>query len=165
MKIPKSNAEKEDLAIELTVNPDLVPCTFESNIKDIENHKMCAVTVDILPQTIQEEVQISVCVQSPLMAMPEIEFYSDLQEATSFTTYVFINEACEIPSLNIEIVAMIVSNVGMPKTLFKSSILPLNLVYELCRPQKDSAHKITININQSPASLATLFPGELISTV
>lgn len=162
MKIPKLNTDKEELTIELTVNPDLIPCTFESNIKDIENHQMCAVAVDVVPHTVQEEVQISICVQSPLMVVPEVQFYNNLQERTSFTCYVFLNEACEIPSLNIEAVATVISNVGMPKTLFKSSVLPVNLVYELCLPQKDSNHKITININQSPTSLVSLFPGELI---
>ncbi|XP_018575245.1 protein PTHB1 [Anoplophora glabripennis] len=157
LKLSKTGADKE-LTMELKVNPDLVPCTFDSNIKDSENHQMCTVTVDIFPHTVYEEVQISVLVQNPLTAVPQVQLYTNLSEKTSFTYYVFLNEVCEVPSLNIEVVATAVSSLGVPRTLFKTSALPVNLVYQLCKPQKDNSHRITISINQSPVSLATLFP-------
>ncbi|KAJ8957787.1 hypothetical protein NQ314_006502 [Rhamnusium bicolor] len=160
MKISNSNTEKE-LGINLLVNPDLKLSTFESNLKDIENQQMCVISIEILPQIPFEEVQISVAVLRPLKASPQVKFYNNLNEKTSFTCYVFLDAAFEIPSLSMEVSATVITNLGLPKTICKSTMLPMKLVLDSCQAQKESQHKITLNINHSPVSLATLFPGEL----
>ncbi|KAJ8974955.1 hypothetical protein NQ317_016477 [Molorchus minor] len=155
MKID-SETEKE-ITVNISVNPNLEPCVFETDLKDIENHRMCAITIDILPQIIFEEVQVAISVHRPLKVIPDVQFYTDLTEKTSFKCYAYLYEVKEVPSLSVDVITTVISNLGIPKVIQKTGILPMKLALEVSQAQKDAEYKITLNINQSSVPLATLF--------
>lgn len=152
---------KRELTINISVNPHLEACIYETNIKTSLNNQMCAVSIDVLPQAPFDEVQISFFVNPPLKVEPQAKFFANLSERTALECHVFLDEPTEIPSLNLQVVATFISNVGIPRNIAKSALLPLKLVAETCAPHKENEHKITLSINQSPAvGLSNLFPGE-----
>ncbi|RZC35649.1 PTHB1 [Asbolus verrucosus] len=157
IKVTNASAERE-LTLNVSVSPHLETCTFESNIKNAINNQMCSISIDILPQALFEEVQITVFAQHPLKIEPQLEFFNNLSEKTLMNCYAFMDESGEVPSLNLQVVASFISNLGVPRCVTKYAMLPLNLVLETCPPVKDSECKVTLNINQSPVGLSVLFP-------
>lgn len=121
---------------------------------------MCLITVDLLPNSPFEEVQISLIVEPPLEAHPNIHFISNLEEKESFNSSVFLRKAMQVASLELKVIVSHITTSGVPRILKKSVNLPLKLVMTADNPAKDATHKITLNINDQPVPLSTLFPGE-----
>lgn len=159
IKVTNASAERE-LTLIVSVNSHLETSTFGNNIKTAINSQMCSISIDIVPQASFEEVQITIFAQYPLKIEPEIEFFHNLTEKTSMNCFAFLDSIGEVASLNVQVVASFISNLGVPRTVTRSVMLPLNLVLETCPPLKDSDCKVTLNINQSPVGLSTLFPGK-----
>lgn len=120
---------------------------------------MCTIKIDILPQALFEEIQISYSVQQPIKVSPQVEFFSNLSERTSVNCHCYLADNMEICSLNFTVMASFISSLGVPRTITKVAMLPINLALETCAAQKENEHKITININDSPVPLTVLFPG------
>jgi hypothetical protein len=76
------------------------------------------------------------------------------------TCSAFVEGVGEVASLNVQVVASFVSNLGVPRSVTRSAVLPLSLVAAPCPPLKDGDCRVTLNINQSPAALSVLFPGK-----
>nr|XP_023015826.1 protein PTHB1 [Leptinotarsa decemlineata] len=157
IKLTNQNTKKE-ISMKIFVHPELVPCTFENNLKNVENQQMCAITIDVIPQILFEEVQVTVSVLPPLKVYPKTHFFSSISERSSFTCYAFLNDDCDVPSLNVDVAATIISNLGIPRCISEATFLPLRLVSEIGEPQKDAEHKITLLINQASLPIARLFP-------
>lgn len=159
IKLNAANVERE-LSLNVTVNPHLESCVFQTQLKNI-NNQMCTINVDLMPQaTCFEEVQVAISVQSPLKVVPQVEFFDNLSEKTTFQCNVFVNEPYEVGSLQVDVVVSFIASTGAPRTISKTVMLPLKLVLETCQPQRESEHKITLSLNCSPAPLAVLFPGK-----
>ncbi|XP_019878207.2 protein PTHB1 [Aethina tumida] len=156
IKVTNASAERE-LAINVSVSPHLEPCTYSTNLTT-EDQKMCTIKIDILPQALFEEIQISYSVQQPIKVSPQVEFFSNLSERTSINCHCFLADNMEICSLNFTVMASFISSLGVPRTITKVAMLPINLALETCAAQKENEHKITININDSPVPLTVLFP-------
>mgnify|MGYP005985033247 FL=1 len=159
IKVTNASAERE-LTLNVSVSPHLEPCTFDTNIKTAINNQMCSISIEISPQALFEEVQITLLAQYPLRVEPQIEYFINLSEKTSMICYAFMEGVGEVVSLNVEVVASFISSLGVPRSVTRSAMLPLNLVLETCPPLKDSDCKVTLNINQSPVGLSVLFPGK-----
>lgn len=159
IKVTNASAERE-LVLNVSVDPHLETCTFNTSLKNDIKNQMCSILIDILPQTLFEEVQITVFVQYPLKVEPQIAFFNNLSDKTSMNCHVFMENAGEVASLNLQVVASFISNLGVPRSVMRCAMLPLNLVVETCPPLKDSDCKVTLNINQSPVGLSVLFPGK-----
>lgn len=124
------------------------------------NMQMCAVSVDIIPKTILEEVQILLQTYKPFTCDNKVEFFNSLNEKTTFTAHVYLDDLMEISTLNFEVTVSYISSLGVPRVVKKQATLPLKLIMETCGYTKESEHKIILNINQNPAPLTTLFPGK-----
>lgn len=152
----QNNIEKE-LQLNIVVDTTVEVCTFEHNIKNAASNYMCRINIDVIPQILFQEVQISVLVQRPLKVVPNSCFYSNLHEKSSLTCHAFLDEALDVPTLLVEVKASIISNLGVPRTLSRISTLPITLVLEGCAVEKENRHKITVSTNQPPVGISTLF--------
>lgn len=121
---------------------------------------MCSISIELDPQTQFEEIQISVLAPFPLRAEPSAEFFNNLCEKTVLNSWIFPNESGEIATLEVKVLVSFINNIGIPRTITKTVMLPMELVMEGCAPQKEGECKLTLNINQSPVALPQLFPGE-----
>lgn len=168
MQISNKAAESE-LQVSVNINPHLESCSYELNPQfektDPVNTKMCSVTVDLLPQAVLEEVQVAVSVRKPLKSSKESEFYPRLSEKTRLSFHVYLDELLEIPSLEMRVEVVYVSNMRMPRVISRRVRLPMKLVMETCGVQKEAQHKITLNINQNQVPLSTIFPGKLFRKI
>ncbi|KAG5900310.1 hypothetical protein JTB14_026318 [Gonioctena quinquepunctata] len=160
IKLTNQNTEKE-ISINIHVSSELIPCTFESKLDDPQ---MCAITIDILPQILFEEVQITVAVLPPIKVHPRAQFFSNISQKSSFTCYAYLFDDSEIPSLNVDVVATVITNLGIPRSISKSGFLPLELAAESGEPKEDSVHKIILGINQTPVPITRLFPEFVVNT-
>ncbi|CAH1154117.1 unnamed protein product [Phaedon cochleariae] len=157
MKITNQSTEKE-IKMHVTVNPNLVPCIFDTNLKDASNLQMCAIVIDLTPQVPFEELQISVAPQLPIKVQPQIQFYTNLSEKASFTCYAYLYEDYPVVSLNVEVSVTMISHLGIPRTLTTCVLLPMKLVATTCPAQKDGEHKVTLSVNKKPVVFLSLFP-------
>lgn len=166
MQISNKAADRE-LQVSVTINPHLEPCSYELNPQfektDPVNMKMCSVTVDLLPQAVLEDVQVVVSVRKPLKSSKKSEFYGTLSERTRLSFHVYLDELLEIPSLELGVEVVYVSNMRIPRVISRRIRLPLKLAMETCGAQKEAQHKITLNVNQNQVPLSTIFPGKLPS--
>lgn len=159
IKIKTANVERE-LSISVEIRPDLEPCVFQTKLKHAINQQMCTMCVELEPQATFEEVQITVSVEAPLKVVPQTHFFTNLSEKSALQCNVFLNEPYEVATMRVDVIVSFIASTGAPRTIAKTVMLPLKLVLETCQPQRESEHKIILNLNCSPASLATLFPGK-----
>ena len=125
------------------------------------NGKTCKICIEILPQVIFEEVNVSVSVQKPILVEPETTFLSNLYEATKFYCNAYMEHGFNVVSLDVDVMVSFISSMGVPKVFQKKATVPLRLVMDICQPEKENKYKFTLNINQNPVPLTTLFPGNL----
>ncbi|XP_030761020.1 protein PTHB1 isoform X2 [Sitophilus oryzae] len=152
----QTNIEKE-LQLNLTVNESIEICVYEHNMKNAANNYMCCVTIDIVPQVSIQEAQLALLVQRPLKIVPNSMFYSNLSEKTSITCYVFPDESTEVPTLALEVKLSVISSLGVPRALSRTTFLPMSLIMEPSIPEKENTHKITLSTSEAPIALPTLF--------
>lgn len=122
----------------------------------------CIANIEITPKNQLEDVQITISVQKPIKAIPEVECYSSLNERTTLQCSLCADSKMtqtNISSLFFEVIVTYTTNIGVPGVSRCKERIPLNLVAETCQPQKDSEFKIIITVNQSPAPLNALFSG------
>ncbi|XP_044271066.1 protein PTHB1 [Tribolium madens] len=153
IKVTNATTERE-LVLNVSVSPHLEDSTLENAI----NNKTCPILIDIIPQTLFEEVQVTVFVEYPLKVCPQTEFFTNLSEKTTMSCRVFMEKPEEVSHLNVQVVASFISSLGVPRSVMRCATLPLNLAVETCPPCKDSECKVTLNINQTPVGLSVLFP-------
>lgn len=128
-------------------------------MSDIDDIKMSAITIEILPQVALDEVQISFLLPRALRVHPRIHHFSNLIEKTFCVSYAYLYENIDIPSLELCIVATVVTNSGIPRSMVEYVHLPLKLVTRVENAVKEAEHKVTLVINQKPVPLTVLFSG------
>ncbi|XP_050305272.1 protein PTHB1 [Anthonomus grandis grandis] len=153
----QNNTEK-DLQVTLFVDSNIEICTYQHNIKNAASNYMCRVTIKLQPQRNFQEVQVSVYVLRPLKVVPSIHFFSNLCDGKTLESHVFVDEAQDVPSLELEIKVSLITNLGVPHAISKKTMLPATLILEACSPEKENTHRITLIINQSAVGLSKLFP-------
>lgn len=75
------------------------------------------------------------------------------------SSYVFLDEALDVPSLQVDVKVSVINNFGVPRTITKMVMLPVILILELCDAEKDNKHKVTLSSSQGPIGLQKLFSG------
>lgn len=151
------NAERE-----LSITISLTPC-IEDPANDLTNDRPCSTaTIEIIPNAIFEEVNLSVTVQKPLIANPQSFYYNNLIETTTFTCSIHIGDSFAIPNLELEVIVSFITNLGVPRICSRKANVPLRRLYESCAPMKDNQYKITLNLSQNSVPLMELFPGVII---
>ncbi|XP_066261107.1 protein PTHB1 [Euwallacea similis] len=153
----QNNIEKE-LEVQVQISREIEVCTFEHNIKNATNNYMTQIKVELAPHVTFQEVQVSIAVQRPLKAMPSIHFFSDLWDCKTVCSHVFLDEAQDVPSLEVEVKISVINNFGVPRTVTRFAALPASLILEPCEPEKENKFKVTLATNQRPVGLENLFP-------
>lgn len=151
--------------VSVIVNPHLEICTYENEITGIDDDnpvQMCIVSVELMPNSPFEEVQISLNVDLPLEIHPHIHFINNLEDKSIFDSYVYLKKPLEISSLQLKVIVSHITTTGQPRILTRNVQLPLKLVAAAEVPLKDAVHKITLNINEQAAPLSALFPGNVL---
>lgn len=87
--------------------------------------------------------------------------FSNLTETTSFFCYAFLDEAQDVPSLEVEVKTSVITSLGVPRTISRTAMLPITLILEACGPEKENKHKVTLSTNQAPVGLLNLFTGTM----
>lgn len=146
--------------MKIYVDTVLQPCTHQVNLVDAEDNKMCAITLEILPQVLLEEVQISLLIPPPVKILPYVHHFSNLGDKSTCHSYAYLNEDLDIPTLEVDIIATVITSAGDPRCVTETTSLPLKLVAEIDKPQKEQEHKVTLTINQNPVPLAVMFSGK-----
>lgn len=124
----------------------------------------CIANIEIIPQSNLEDVQITVSVQKPIKAIPEIECYSSLNDKTTLECLFHADpkmSQMNTCSLFFNVIVTYTTSIGVPGVLRHQERIPLKLVVETCQPQKECQFKIILTANQSPAPLNALFSGML----
>lgn len=75
------------------------------------------------------------------------------------SSYAFLDEALDVPSLQVDVKVSVINNFGVPRTVTKMVMLPAILILELCDADKDNKHKVTLTSSQGPIGLQKLFSG------
>ncbi|XP_066154098.1 protein PTHB1 [Euwallacea fornicatus] len=155
--LSQNNIEKE-LEVQVQINREIEVCTLEHNIKNATNNYMSQIKIELAPHVTFQEVQVTIAVQRPLKAVPTIHFFSNLWDCKTVFSYVFLDEAQDIPSLEIEVKICVINNFGVPRTITRFARLPASLILEPCEPEKENKFKITLATDQRPVGLKNLFP-------
>lgn len=148
------------LNLRINVETILEPCTYPVVLENAEDVKMCSLSVEIIPQMLLEEAQISLFIPLPLKITPSVHYFSNLAGKTSCTSYAYLYENFQISTLQVDIVATAVTSTGVPRCVMESTLLPLKLVAGIGKAQKEAEHKVTLTINQNPVPLAVMFSGQ-----
>lgn len=146
--------------LRVNVETILEPCTYPVIIQNGDDIKMCPISVEILPQMLLEEIQISLLIPLPLKITPSVHYFGNLIEKTFCISYAYLYENFDIPTLEVDIVATAVTGTGVPKCITESMLLPLKLIAGIGKAQKEAEHKVTLTINQNPVPLAVMFSGQ-----
>ncbi|XP_028132016.1 protein PTHB1 isoform X1 [Diabrotica virgifera virgifera] len=157
LKFANQNPEKE-ITIKIQVSKDLVPCVYETNLKDPKDLQMCPIKVEVTPQMAFDEIQISVSASKPIKITPDIDFHLHPEDTMDFECFAFLYEDLEVPSLTVNVSVTVISSLGIARSFNKSAMLPIKLIAESSTPQKDGNHKITLSVTQNVVPLLTLFP-------
>jgi hypothetical protein len=83
-----------------------------------------------------------------------------LGERSYIVAYVYMEQSCDVPTLEVRVVTSYVASGGFPRVLSNVAQLPLKLVAGFASPVKEADFKVTLNTNQPVVSLSQLFPGE-----
>jgi hypothetical protein len=90
-----------------------------------------------------------------------ILYFSFLGERNLIVSYVYMEQSCDIPTLEVRVVTSYLASAGgFPRVLHNVAQLPLKLVAFSTSPAKEADFKVTLNTNQPVVSLAQLFPGK-----
>lgn len=151
-----SSGAETDISLTASVAKQLQRKTCDDGTDSL----MCELNVEIAPRSQLEEVQLTIFVQLPLMAVPDVFYYNYLSEKVSVQSFIHSQGGSDACSLDIDIVVTYTTNLGVPRAATCKKRLPLSLVMETCQTQKENEFKIVLSINQNSAPLTALFPGK-----
>ncbi|XP_069672728.1 protein PTHB1 isoform X2 [Periplaneta americana] len=155
-----STAAEREVRVSVNVSSQLEPCPFPHNI-DEEGIEipMCRVSVELVPHSPLSKVQVSVIVQPPLTVSQVSHTISSLCERNHVVAYVYIEQSCDVPTLEVRVVTSYMSSTGgFPRVLHNVVQLPFRLIAFYTGPAKEADFKVTLNTNQPVVSLSQLFP-------
>lgn len=158
-QLEQANTEKV-FNLRINVETILEPCTHPVVTQNADDIKMCCISIEIMPQMLLEELQISLFIPLPLKITPSVHYFSNLIEKTFCISHAYLYEDFDIPTLEVDIVATAVTSAGVPRCVMESTLLPLKLVSGFGKAQKEAEHKVTLTINQNPVPLAVMFSGQ-----
>lgn len=152
--IPSAKVEK-DLTVSIRINEEPQKHVLESE----QEVDVCEIIVEMMPLATLEEVQLVICSDESFVVFPEICFYSILQQKELAHFVVYCKKEKNVNSLQIDVIIAFTTNTGIPKVLQQTVRLPFKLVAITCNPQKETAHKVVLCMNQSSVPLNEIFSG------
>uniref|UniRef100_A0A8D0E015 Bardet-Biedl syndrome 9 n=1 Tax=Salvator merianae TaxID=96440 RepID=A0A8D0E015_SALMN len=156
--VPKLE-RNEDLAVVVTVSPDLDPVS-QAVDSEVKAEQIPSVTVKITMEGRQQGIiKLSVCVHPPL-ALTHDKFTMKLESHASKTIEFSAFLKGNNPPADLEgsVLASYSTPTGAPRVAQCRFRLPLRLVCTSAHPSKTASQKLTIDTNKPPVSLVTLFP-------
>ncbi|XP_077432794.1 protein PTHB1 isoform X2 [Vanacampus margaritifer] len=158
--LPKGESEK-DLTVTACVSPDMdIPS--RALIQDMDDFPVPSVTVRVTVKARSPlaSSKLTVGVQPPL-AVTEDQFALEplgVGSSTAVVFSVFLNGRYPPADLTGDLTLSYSSPTGVPHVVQCQFALPLALVCTATSPSKSSTFKITVDTNQPPVDLATIFP-------
>ncbi|XP_048451561.1 protein PTHB1 [Rhincodon typus] len=149
----------DDLKVAVSVAPSLdVISQAADNTVDIAVPSI-SLKVTIWSRFSVHDVKLSVCVQSPLAVTQDQLRFAAIESGTSrdVTLSVFLKENFPPADLGGDAAVSYSIPTGVPRIVRCTFSLPLNLICQPIQPSKNAVHKITIDTNQPPVSLSTIF--------
>lgn len=143
----------EQLALSMRLSEDVQKYVLESD-EEVDALKM---TVEVAPLAHLEEVQILVSAVEGFVVIPPVCFFPSLSEKECIEVLVYLDGG--VCSLQIDVLATFMTNMGVPKVSAHVTRLPFSFIAEPCAPQKEALNKIVLNINKPPVPLNVLFSG------
>ncbi|XP_060678948.1 protein PTHB1 isoform X5 [Hemiscyllium ocellatum] len=154
-------AEKDDdLKVAVSVSPSLdIISQAADNTVDTAVPSI-SLKVTIWSRFAVRDVKLSVCVQSPLAVTQDQLHFAAIESgmSRSVTLSVFLKENFPPADLGGDAAVSYSTPTGVPRIVWCMFSLPLNLICQPIQPSKNAAHKITIDTNQPPVSLSSIFP-------
>ncbi|XP_043544707.1 protein PTHB1 isoform X4 [Chiloscyllium plagiosum] len=153
-------AEKaDDLKVAVSVSPSLDVISAADNTVDTAVPSI-SLKVTIWSRFAVQDVKLSVCVQSPLAVTQDQLHFAAIESgmSRSVTLSVFLKENFPPADLGGDAAVSYSTPTGVPRIVWCMFSLPLNLICQPIQPSKNAAHKITIDTNQPPVSLSSIFP-------
>lgn len=154
-----NDADKEALVI--------IDVAQQPEIKAVDgvDYLVHKVSVDIVARVQIEEVQLALYVSPPLVAVPEVAYYTSLNEKITFDSFVYSEGISDVCSLIVNAVVTYTTSLGIPRAVTCSKRLPISFIMETCPAQKENEFKFVLSINQSPVPLTSLFPGKITAQI
>ncbi|XP_008322019.1 protein PTHB1 [Cynoglossus semilaevis] len=164
--LPKSDAET-DLTVKAAVSSSM-DTPSQAVIPDTDGLSVPSVTVQvkIKASCVLQASKLMVSVQAPL-AVTKDQFVLESMGVGSSTVVsfsVFLNGRYPPADLSGDITVSYSSPTGVPRVLQSKFSLPLLLVCTPSPPAKTSKFKISVDTNQPPVNLNTIFPEFLVKS-
>nr|XP_032806924.1 protein PTHB1 isoform X1 [Petromyzon marinus]XP_032806925.1 protein PTHB1 isoform X1 [Petromyzon marinus] len=156
----------DDLTVTIAVSSSLDSASVASGI-DISGESVPSISVKITVQSrrILQSVKVMVSVREPLSVTRDMFTYYTLEAGrpTAATVAVFLKQPHPPAELQGEAVVHYSTPTernptGVPRVVKSAFTLPLVLACHPASPAKNAQHKLTIDTNKPPVSLAALFP-------
>ncbi|XP_031630232.1 protein PTHB1 [Contarinia nasturtii] len=150
------NASAErDLNVDFSIDSTLEQCKYStkmpSTIVSPDDMKMVRATVKLHAQTNLEQIQVQFYCSEPLTANKAIHSFQQMNANQSeiIETCFYMENSCDIASKSVVAVTSFINKHTIPRVIEKTIDLPLKMFFKTCIPQKDSAIKLTITVNQT----------------
>ncbi|XP_078716769.1 protein PTHB1 isoform X1 [Lampetra fluviatilis] len=156
----------DDLTVTIAVSSSLDSASVASGI-DISGESVPSISVKITVQSrrILQSVKVMVSVREPLSVTRDMFTYYTLEAGrpTAATVSVFLKQPHPPAELQGEVVVHYSTPTernptGVPRVVKSAFTLPLVLACHATSPAKSAQHKLTVDTNKPPVSLAALFP-------
>ncbi|KAM6967643.1 protein PTHB1 [Aplochiton taeniatus] len=158
--LPKTDKE-EDLTVTATVSTNM-DSPSQALIPEIDGLAVPSVTVKIQVRSrcVLQSPKLTVCVQPPLALTQEhfVLEHMGVGTTTVITFSAFLNGLYPPADLTGDVAVSYSSPTGVPRVCQCKFSLPLLLVCCPSPPAKSAKHKITVDTNQPPVNLNTVFP-------
>ncbi|XP_027142676.1 protein PTHB1 isoform X2 [Larimichthys crocea] len=158
--LPKSDAE-DDLVVTAAVSPNMDSQSL-ALIQDIDGVPIPSVTIQVKVKAscVVQSSKLTVSIQPPL-AVTQDQFVLEPMGVGSSTVVAFsafLNGRYPPADLTGDITVSYSSPTGVPRVLQSRFCLPLALVCVPSSPAKTTKFKITVDTNQAPVDLNSIFP-------
>ncbi|KAE8289292.1 Protein PTHB1 Bardet-Biedl syndrome 9 protein-like protein [Larimichthys crocea] len=158
--LPKSDAE-DDLVVTAAVSPNMDSQSL-ALIQDIDGVPIPSVTIQVKVKAscVVQSSKLTVSIQPPL-AVTQDQFVLEPMGVGSSTVVAFsafLNGRYPPADLTGDITVSYSSPTGVPRVLQSRFSLPLALVCVPSSPAKTTKFKITVDTNQAPVDLNSIFP-------
>ncbi|KAM3613772.1 uncharacterized protein V6R79_004898 [Siganus canaliculatus] len=158
--VPKTDAE-EDLMVTATVSSSM-DSPSQALIQDIDGQSVPSVTVQVKVKasSVLQSSKLTISVQPPL-SVTQDQFILEpmgIGSSTAVTFSAFLNGRYPPADLSGDVTVSYSSPTGVPRVLQARFNLPLALVCVASSPAKTTNFKITVETNQAPVDLNSIFP-------
>ncbi|GAB0094681.1 PHTB1_N domain-containing protein [Sergentomyia squamirostris] len=141
-------ATERELSVSVTMSKLLVKSMYapKGDSDETDSEKMCEIAVVLKASVNIDHIQVVVNVDVPLMAKDPIHVFRDVEEKSTrrLSTWIYMSKRQDPVSLQVNVLVSSINRQGIPRVTEKLTFLPLNLVYKIGSPQKESKYRIVV---------------------